>query len=149
MLGALFILPLTGEIHFHCKSLGDCVHLSVPRPESTHAGDPSHTTTGQMENRSYPDAVSPHVPKARRKRWSPGLLWRDREDYWMKLHGVACPETQLFSLRQQPRQWPVRTCSAAPCRRLQANSAHINVAPEQGPPCDAGRAGVPQPRRGL
>lgn len=26
----------------------------------------------------------------------------------MKLHGVACPETQLFSLRQQPRQWPVQ-----------------------------------------
>lgn len=149
MLRALFILPLTGEIYFHCKALRDGVRLSVPCPYSAHAGDPSNTTTGQMGDGSYTDAMSPHIPKARRKRRSPGLLWREREDYLMKLHGGTSPETRLFLIRQQPRQWPVRTCSAVPCRGLQASSARANVAPEQRAPRHAGRAGIPQPRRGL
>lgn len=38
-------------------------------------------------NGTYPDAKTPHVPKACRKRQSPGLLWRDREDYLMKCMG--------------------------------------------------------------
>ena len=149
MLRALFILPLTGEIHFHCKALRDGVRLSVPCPYSAHAGDPSNTATGQMGNGSYTDSMSPHVPKAHRKRRSPGLLWRDREDYLMKLHGVTSPESQLFSIRQQPHQCSVCTCSAVPCRGLQASSAHVNVAPEQRAPHNAGQAGALQPWRGL
>lgn len=64
------------------------------------------------------------------QRWTPGL-WRDEEDFLVKLQGVTSPETQLFSLVKRCCQRAVHPCSTMPSCDLQVNSADANMAPAQ------------------